>query len=96
MKEADKMELSEAITNLFEEISRECRLTIKLMEDLKGEGLSVERLETMLTRIADATFYLHSHTSGIQDLIFDEIEKLHSKKHKAERELKKESERASR
>lgn len=80
--------LSEALSNLFNEISRECHLTLKLMEELKGEGLSVEQLETMLTRVADATFYLHSHTVGIQDLIFDEIEKLHAKKHKAEKAAK--------
>jgi hypothetical protein len=96
MDKAGKFELSEPLANLFQEISRECRLTLKLIEELKGEGLSVEQLETMLTRIADATFYLHSHTSGMQDLIFDEIEKLHAKKHKAERELRKESEKTSR
>jgi hypothetical protein len=85
----EESNLSEALSNLFNEISRECQLTLRLMEELKAEDLSVERLETMLTRIADATFYLHSHTSGVQDLIFDEIEKLHAKKNKAEKALKK-------
>lgn len=85
----EESNLSESISNLFSEISRECQLTMRLIEELKEEGLSVEQLETRLTRIADATFYLHSHTVGIQDLIFDEIEKLHAKKNKAEKALKK-------
>lgn len=88
MKKESNPNLSEALSNLFSEISRECQLTMRLVEELKAEGLSVEQLETMLTRVADATFYLHSHTSGVQDLIFDEIEKLHAKKNKAEKAAK--------
>jgi hypothetical protein len=81
-------ELGEALSNLLREISKECEMTLKLIDGLKEEGLSVEQMDERLTRLAEAACYLHSHTCGIQDLIFDEIEKLYARKHKAERELR--------
>jgi len=83
-----RVKLGRALSNLLEELARECRRTLDLISELQAGDLTVEQLDARLSRLSTSALYLHSHTCGLQDLINDEIEEAWKAKYRQEKKAR--------
>lgn len=74
-KSSEKVVLTSCLETLLLELGDECQNVIKLLSEFKKEGLTRNRVETILGDLSASVLHLHEHTKGLVDLIDDEIER---------------------
>lgn len=63
---------SRRLSVLLDELEEELQNTLKLLTQLKMEGLAQEQLESILGELSAAVLHLHEHTRGLEELIMEE------------------------
>jgi len=63
---------SRRLSILLDELEEELQNTLKLLTQLKIEGLTQEQTERILGELSAAVLHLHEHTRGLEELIMEE------------------------
>ena len=63
---------SRKLSVLLDEMEEELRNTLKLLTQLKIEGLTQDEVESILGELSAAVLHLHEHTRGLEELITEE------------------------
>ena len=63
---------SRKLSVLLDELEEELRNTLKLLTQLKMEGLTQDEIESILGELSAAVLHLHEHTRGLEELIMEE------------------------
>ena len=71
-----KVVLSDTLAVLLDELGEECQNTLRLLAQLQVNGLSSEQVEDILAELTGSVVHLHVHTTDLQDLISDELERI--------------------
>ena len=63
---------SRKLSVLLDELEEELRNTLKLLTQLKLEGLAQDEIESILGELSAAVLHLHEHTRGLEELLMEE------------------------
>ena len=63
---------SRKLSILLDELEEELQNTLKLLTQLKMEGLTQDEIESILGELSAAVLHLHEHTRGLEELIMEE------------------------
>ncbi len=63
---------SRKLSVLLDELEEELQNTLKLLTQLKMEGLTQDQVESILGELSAAILHLHEHTRGLEELIMEE------------------------
>ncbi|MQL52939.1 hypothetical protein GFC01_11845 [Desulfofundulus thermobenzoicus] len=66
--------ISKKLGILLDELEEELYNTIKLLSQLKIRGLTDEQREIILGDLSASITHIHVHTSGLDELIMEEME----------------------
>jgi len=63
---------SRKLSVLLDELEEELQNTLKLLTQLKMEGLTQDQAEGILGELSAAVLHLHEHTRGLEELVMEE------------------------
>lgn len=63
---------SRRLSILLDELEEELQNTLKLLSQLKMEGLTQSQRESILGELSAAVLHVHEHTRGLEELIMEE------------------------
>ena len=67
-----RQKISSRLSILLGELEEELQNTLKLLTQLKMEGLTQDQMESILGELSAAALHLHEHTHGLEELIMEE------------------------
>ncbi|MEK6657659.1 MAG: hypothetical protein AABY58_09480 [Nitrospirota bacterium] len=71
----EKLILTDILSSLLDELDEECLKTIRLIGNLRKQGLTEEQLEDMLGELSAAATHLKVHSEQVEKAIEEELDK---------------------
>jgi len=75
-KKSKTLPLNDTLSVLLEQLGEDCQNVLRLLAQLRRDGLSSEEIEEILVGLSASVVHLRVHVSELQGFITDELERI--------------------